>query len=305
LLRPILIWVLTYCYWMQQSICVAADSTSPVAVPIQLPGVENAFQVTTNLWSGSHPEGDAAFAALARLGVKTIVSVDGVRPDVATAHKFGLRYIHLPFGYDGIPTNRVAELTEIAGTEAGTLYVHCHHGRHRGPAAVAVMCLSHAGWSPNLAGEWLEEAGTSRDYPGLWRAVTHFTMPSPMALQAVTNLPEVVESSSMVTSMVAIDTYLEHLGLAQQSGWKSPPQHPGIYPPHEATLLWEQFRELARTDDALARTEAFRVKLAKAEQQADELRQALQNKLESNSADTRLKQLRLSCADCHRQYRNQ
>ena len=77
---------------------------------MEIPGIHNAFQVTEKIYSGSQPEGDAAFAALQKLGVKTILSVDGSKPDVERAHKFGLRYVHLPFSYDGIPTNRVVEL---------------------------------------------------------------------------------------------------------------------------------------------------------------------------------------------------
>ncbi|MEZ6081685.1 MAG: hypothetical protein R3C56_40245 [Pirellulaceae bacterium] len=58
------------------------------------------------------PEGAAAFNELVQLGVKTIITVDGAQPDVATAKQFGLRYVHLPHGYDGIPENRVAELAK-------------------------------------------------------------------------------------------------------------------------------------------------------------------------------------------------
>ena len=89
-------------------------------VPLELPGIHNAFRVTDRILSGSQPEGDAAFAELARLGVKTIVSVDGAKPDVASARKNGMRYIHLPFGYDGIPAERIAQLTRAATAHATT-----------------------------------------------------------------------------------------------------------------------------------------------------------------------------------------
>src|SRR6185436_3172872 len=117
------------------------SSSSTHAVGNALPSTQlhNLFRVTTNILSGSSPYRDAAFAEIARLGVKTIISVDGTRPDVETARNHGLRYIHLPFGYAGVPTNRVAELVKAARTASGPIYVHCHHGLHRGPAAVAVI----------------------------------------------------------------------------------------------------------------------------------------------------------------------
>src|SRR5262245_14725203 len=52
----------------------------------------NPWRIHPKVISGGLPEGDAAFKELADLGVKTIISVDGAKPDVATAKKYGLRY---------------------------------------------------------------------------------------------------------------------------------------------------------------------------------------------------------------------
>jgi len=131
--------------------------------------LHNVFRATPKIFSGSSPDNEAGFAEIAKLGVKTMVSVDGGRPDVETAKKFGLKYIHLPIGYDGIPSNRVVELVKAAQTLEGPIYVHCHHGLHRGPAAVAVMCEAVAGWSTNLAEQWLKRAG---DGGGLRRTLS-------------------------------------------------------------------------------------------------------------------------------------
>ena len=58
-------------------------ATNGVAKPIEIVGVHNAFRVSEKIYSGSQPESDAAFAALKNLGVKTIVSVDGGKPEVS------------------------------------------------------------------------------------------------------------------------------------------------------------------------------------------------------------------------------
>lgn len=291
-------------------IAVASDSkpvsaTNQIAQPIEIPGVHNAFRATEKIYSGSQPEGDEAFAALAKLGVKTIISVDGGKPDVAAARKHGLRYIHLPYGYDGVPTNRVAELAKVTTTEAGPFFVHCHHGKHRGPAAVAVMCEANASWTPGQAEAWLREAGTSADYPGLYRAAREFKMPNPAELAAIKELPEVAKSSSLVEAMVAIDAHLEALKLSQKAGWKTPPGHADIAPAHEATLLWEQFREMARTEDTARQTADYRAKLSEAEQLADSLRKLLSAPQDQVALDATLKQVGQNCAACHKKYRNQ
>src|SRR4051794_40365147 len=72
-------------------------------VPLQAEGLQNLFRVSDRVYSGSSPEGDPGFASLERLGIRTVITVDGAKPDVATAERHGLRYVHLPIGYGGVP----------------------------------------------------------------------------------------------------------------------------------------------------------------------------------------------------------
>lgn len=287
----------------------SADSkpaiTNLVAQPVEIAGVHNAFRATDRIYSGSQPEGDEAFAAIARLGVKTIVTVDGSRPDVEAARKHGLRYVHLPIGYDGIPSHRVAELARVTAEVSGPIYVHCHHGKHRGPAAVAVMCEASAGWTTNQAVAWLREAGTAADYPGLYRAALEFRPPHPEQLAAVKELPEVSRTSSLVEAMVAIDAHFDHLKASQKAGWKTPPGHADISPPHEATMLWEQFKEIARTEDSARRTGDYRAKLSEAAEIADSLRKLLRESADFAAIEAAFKRAGQNCTACHKQYRNE
>jgi cytochrome c556/protein tyrosine phosphatase (PTP) superfamily phosphohydrolase (DUF442 family) len=280
------------------------SASGAIAQPIEIPGVHNAFRATEKIYSGSQPEGDAAFAALAKLGVKTVISVDGSKPEMERARQHGLRYIHLPYGYDGVPTNRVAELAKAAA-EAGPLFVHCHHGKHRGPAAVAVMCLANEGWTTNRAAAWMRAAGTSDDYPGLYRAAQKFTTPTREQLAAVGELPAIATSSSLVDAMVAIDAHFENLKRSQKAGWQTPPGHADISPAHEATMLWEQFREMARTKATAKRPADYRNKLSDSEQFAASLRQLLREPSDRVAIDRAFKAVGQNCASCHQQYRNE
>jgi protein tyrosine phosphatase (PTP) superfamily phosphohydrolase (DUF442 family) len=280
-------------------------TTNAVGKPIEIPGIHNAFRATDNVFSGSQPEGDEAFAALAKLGVKTILSVDGGKPDLELARKHGLRYVHLPYGYDSIPTNRIVELVKLTKEASGPFFVHCHHGLHRGPAAVAVMCESMEGWSPAKAEVWLKQAGTSPDYPGLYRAARDFKSPSPAEMAAVKALPEITKPSSIVEAMVAIDEHFAWLKSSQKAGWKTPPGHADISPSHEAVLLWEQLRELGRTDDTKKRPQDYQTKLADSERAAEAFRTLLKNSKDNAAIDAQFKALMQSCSACHKQYRNQ
>src|SRR5438094_7469150 len=55
--------------------------------PIQLAGLHNVLQLSDKLYSGSVPEGEQGFRALVGLGVRTVISVDGARPDAETARR--------------------------------------------------------------------------------------------------------------------------------------------------------------------------------------------------------------------------
>src|SRR5205814_5083001 len=86
-------------------VLVCAGATRPerivaplirAAKPAELPGLHHVFRVDHKLYSGAAPEGDAGLGSLRALGIRTVISVDGARPDVTRAQRFGLRYVHLP-----------------------------------------------------------------------------------------------------------------------------------------------------------------------------------------------------------------
>src|SRR5688572_19279104 len=70
-------------------------------------GIENLWKLPLAdggvLYSGGQPDGDAGFASLEKLGVKTVISVDGARPEIDVAKSHGMRYVHLPIGYNDVP----------------------------------------------------------------------------------------------------------------------------------------------------------------------------------------------------------
>src|SRR5262245_41133251 len=67
-----------------------ASAAEPMPVSITSTNIHNLFQVTPRFFSGSQPVNDLAFAELAKVGIKTIVSVDGSKPDVEMARRHGL-----------------------------------------------------------------------------------------------------------------------------------------------------------------------------------------------------------------------
>ena len=287
---------------------IAAEAAAPAtSTPTSLPSHElhNLFKVAPSLYSGSSPDSDAAFAELKALGITTVISVDGSKPDIEKARRLGLRYVHLPIGYDGISALRQAELLHAARGATGSVYIHCHHGKHRGPAAAAVICEGWAGWSSHVATQWLQSAGTSPDYAGLYRSVSGFRLPDPSTLSTLPQPPEVAPTPPLVDAMVTIDSHVDYLKAAGTNGWKALSNHPDRTPGQEATLLWEQWRELARHLDTAKRPDAYRGLLTRAEKSSAELAAILKMPEPDRArADASLRALSKTCTDCHKPYRN-
>jgi len=265
-------------------------------------GLDNAFALSTNLFSGAAPEGDEGFEALRKLGIKAIITVDGSAPDVERAHKFGMRYVHLPHGYDGIPVATELELIKAAQMVEGPIYLHCHHGKHRGPAAAAVVCMATQGWTHEQADAWLRTAGTGTNYQGLYATVRDFKQPIAEELEKTpANFVEAQKPTGLVDSMVSVDETFDRI-----KSLRAMPSSPGPdnHLMSEATLLREHFREAQRVGDAQKRGADFVKRLSAAEEVARQFEQALSSSFDPVAADRAFKQLSTLCASCHKDFRD-
>src|SRR4051812_26105944 len=200
-------------------------SLSPERLDVR--GIENVYRLSPGIYSGGQPEGPDAFSALKDLGIKTIISVDGSLPNVETARRFGLRYVHVPVGYDGVPREEAVRIIKAARTLPGPVFIHCHHGKHRGPTAAALCGIATEGWSKGQALDWMKRAGTSPDYRSLFATIDRFAMPSTDELAKVgTEFPGRAETPALVEMMVEIDERWDHLKAIREAGFKPPAEHP-------------------------------------------------------------------------------
>jgi protein tyrosine phosphatase (PTP) superfamily phosphohydrolase (DUF442 family) len=293
------------------ALCVAqwVASAGP-ATARQVPGIENCFEVTPRLFSGGQPEGNAGFASLKTLGVRTLISVDGAPPDVERAARFGLRYVHIPHGYDGIASNVAVRLEKALRTSDGPAFVHCHHGQHRGPAAVGILCQATEGWSHEKALDWLRQAGTAADYAGLFRSNVRFQPATAAALAALPDtFPSRVKPPPLIDAMLEIDRLWDRLKSARQSAWTTAGERDQSRPAEDAALFAEAFRELARHADTATQPEPFRQNVRDSGALGDGLRRVLgDTTLSSDERAQRvgalLDAIGTNCRDCHARYRN-
>jgi hypothetical protein len=232
-------------------------------------------------------------------------------PDVEAARKLGLRYVHLPIGYDGVPREQAVRLIKAIKTLPGPVYVRCHHGKHRGPAAAAVCGIATEGWSKEKALAWMKEAGTSPDYRGLYSSAREFVPPTAEELERVgKELPERAEVPALVEMMVQVDGRWDHLKAVEKAGFKATADQPDIDPPHEALQLAELFRELVRLPETKERGKEFLAAVEVAERHATSLEGSLRSLGNRPTAEARravesaFLAVGKSCTTCHASHRD-
>jgi protein tyrosine phosphatase (PTP) superfamily phosphohydrolase (DUF442 family) len=250
-------------------------------------------RVSPTVLCGAAPTGPAHFRLLQQLGVRTIVSVDGAAPNVTEARRRGLRTVHIPIGYDGVPAHGVAALTRVMRELELPVFVHCHYGRHRGPAAAALCGMIAGELDLPSAIDLLQSAGTNPDYAGLWESVRAYR-PLPEGA-TLPELPESADVPYLVEAMVRI----EHLCGAVDK--------PGSIDRRTAVLLHEEIRECTRLLPA-ASPAGLREAFAAAEADAQRL-VALTGSADSSGRDSAavraaFAEVQPSCGACHRRFRD-
>ena len=280
------------------------------AKPRDYPGLHNVVAYTPTMISGSVPEGEAGFATLAGMGIKTVISVDGAIPDVSAAKAYGIRYVHLPVGYNGFDEARKLELARAVRDLSvnGPVYIHCHHGKHRSAGAAAAVAVSLGQLSPEDAVARMKVSGTSPQYTGLYQCAATATAVSAAALDAATaTFPEVTRPLGMVKSMVEIDEASERLKLVRDAGWKAPENHPDLVAVAEAGKMADLLRVLAESPSVRQRPSAFQSMMAESQRRAQRLEDSLAaagSAPDAVALGEQFNALSASCSECHRAYRD-
>jgi protein tyrosine phosphatase (PTP) superfamily phosphohydrolase (DUF442 family) len=276
--------------------------------PRDYPGIHNAVAFHDGFVSGSAPEGEEGFETLASMGVRTIISVDGAEPEVERADAHGMRYIHLPIGYNGFDEQRKLQLVRATrdAMKNGPVYIHCHHGKHRSAGAAAAIAAS-LGWlSPEDGVARMHVSGTSANYSGLYACAGRATKLASSTVDEVpSDFPSVWKPSNFVKGMVEVDEVFERLKAVEKAGWTTPADHPDLVPAGEAGRLADLFRMLNETDYVGRKPSEFATMM----HEADATAQALEDLLAGQGPDharlgAQLKLVTASCKSCHTKFRD-
>jgi len=290
----------------------AARADEPVAVKSD--ALHKLYKISGSLYSGAEPDTEEAFAELNEMGVRTIVSVDGARTNTKLAEKYGIKYIHLPVGYEGISNERAIEIAKAAMLSDGPVYFHCHHGAHRGPAGAALAAVALGDLTNEEAVAWMKAAGTSPNYAGLYRCVRKFRKPTKEQLdQAPNEFPAQVEPESFIEAMVELSITWDQLKELAAAGFKTPADNPDLTAAHEALQLNEHYREMMRTGEYNMHDDDLQAAMTKAERHSAEFHKLLkQLEKEGGNAKSELRKkveaqfglVGTDCKSCHTMFRD-
>ena len=116
--------------------------------------IKNFGQMDERFYRGARPE-DRDYAALAALGVKTIIDLtDNSREyEQSAVERAGLRYVNIPMVDKSYPSmdqiNQFLKVVDDPST--GKFFVHCAGGRHRTGVVGAIYRFTHDRWNLDQA----------------------------------------------------------------------------------------------------------------------------------------------------------
>jgi protein tyrosine phosphatase (PTP) superfamily phosphohydrolase (DUF442 family) len=277
----------------------------------ELPGLHNVLRLSDQVISGGEPEGPESMAAIAGMGVKTILSVDGKTPDARSAEALGMRYVHVPIQYRGITDDELLQITKTFRELEGPFYVHCFHGQHRGPAAAAVgrVVLDGVAREQALA-EMRQWCGTSGKYEGLYGVVAVGDIPSAAQTSAYAfEFPATRPLDGVAGLMVGVSRAYDRILSMKRNAWQVNPDHPDIDPVNESAIVASLFTQALELPDVHAQSDDYRALMQGSIERARALRSVVADVRDSEQPDWQpaedaFADLKASCDACHVAHRN-
>ena len=282
----------------------------PKVPPKDRPGLHNVYALSDDIISGSEPHGEEAFAELARMGVRTILSVDGKVPDADLAAEHGMKYVHVPIQYKGITADEKARIAKTFRELDGPFYVHCFHGKHRGPAAAAIgRVVRDAVPREQAIAEMRQWCGTAQSYEGLYQTIAASPLPTAVETRAYAfDFPAAHPIGGVRQAMIEAARADDHLAYLSKREWQVDPEHPDVDALNEATKLASILERMGALDEVASKPADFRGWMTDSVRHSQELRDAIGAWQKGGGAAQGLSEayqrLANDCKACHMVYRN-
>jgi len=279
--------------------------------PIEHPGLHNVYRLSDQVISGGEPLSREAFERLRAMGVRTILSVDGKAPDAATAEEHGMRYVHVPIRYQTISENELLKIVKTFRELEGPFYVHCFHGKHRGPAAAAIGRLVLDGASREQAlAEMRQWCQTSPKYEGLYRVVATAELPSDVASRSLDwDFAARHRPAGLRKGMVDAARVFDRIEILAHRDFAPDPEHPDLVAREEIRQMEDLLRDMRALPESREHGERFDQMLGESIDVATRMREGIETlerggEIQGDSPKDLLERLDALCSSCHAEFRN-
>ena len=150
----------------------ATNRPADWAQPVAAAGVENCFQVTTNLYRGAQPTADG-FKNLKAMGIKTVVNLRAWHSDKDKVAGTGLKSVRFEMEPWRGDTDEVVEfLKAVTDTNNLPAFVHCERGADRTGMMCAMYRITVCGWTKEQAIDEMKNGGF--DFSPVWHELITF-----------------------------------------------------------------------------------------------------------------------------------
>lgn len=143
------------------------------ADPLDVLGVENLHRITPTLYRSAQPRG-LHVAALASLGIRTVVSLRSFNDDRKVFAGHDMRLVRVPINTWAIDDAKVLRaLVAIREAEKeGPVLIHCMHGADRTGVVAAAYRMAVQGWDKESARQEMLRGGYG--YHTVWRNIPRY-----------------------------------------------------------------------------------------------------------------------------------
>ena len=180
------------------------------------------------------------------------------------------------------------------------IFVHCHHGKHRGPSAAALLAMMSGACGKGDAMTILQLCGTNQKYSGLWDSVRNYEAPTQRILLPSLNSRENIDPAT--ASMVRLGEVMDNLSVLQKAGGKVDSGLSVGEVTELTVLLHEELREFKRlaSSDRPAEFSRYLDDILK----SSKILVKVLDVRDVDRVSILMKDIRQNCSSCHQKFRN-
>ncbi len=155
------------CAWSKET-----NTRNPVwAEPVTLPGSDNFFRVTPDLYRAAQPSA-VALQAFERFGIVSVLNLRAFHDDHKEAKGTKLVLLRVPINTWAVDDEHVIQVLALMRTAPKPLLVHCQHGADRTGLMFAMYRMVEQGWSKEAATDEMLNGGFG--FHSVWKNILEY-----------------------------------------------------------------------------------------------------------------------------------